>query len=201
MALNTTAAESGLEYCSATAFNANTPKDSDYFFHDNGATKSVFHDRALFRLYDRFETPVNVNGYNSGHSAPAPAGGVVRVDSIVDGKKFTLDITDALHVPTARVNLISGSALDKKGVTTVTRNGKIELSKNGQVFAVGSLWKGLYRLNFTPVRFNNAVPSTSHSLLSRIEPAPLIQRLSDSPMSAALQAMNAASEKTDFYTA
>ena len=32
MALNTTVAESGLEYCSTTAFNANTPKDSDYFF-------------------------------------------------------------------------------------------------------------------------------------------------------------------------
>ena len=68
-------------------------------------------------------------------------------------------------------------------------------------FAVGSLWKGLYHLNFTPVHFNNAVPSTSHSLLSHVEPAPLIQRLSDLPMSAVLQAMNAVSEKTDFYTA
>ena len=103
------------------------------------------------------------------------------------------------HMCTCELDI--GFHLGQERGNTVMQNGKIELSKNGQVFAVGSLWKGLYHLNFTPVRFNNAVPSTSHSLLFRIEPALLIQCLSDSPMSAALQALNAASEKMDFYTA
>ena len=144
---------------------------------------------------------MNVNGFDSGLSAPAPARGIVRLESIVNGHKLILDISDALHVPTTRVNLISGSALDLKGVSTVTHNGKIELSKDGQVIAQGSLWKGLYRLNLTPVQQNTPATITSHSLLSRIEPVPLIQCLSSLPMSTALQAMNTASDKADFYTA
>jgi hypothetical protein len=136
--LNTTAVEGGTYWCSATAFNASTPKsNTNHFFHDNGPTKSIVNDRALFRSYNQFDTAVNVNGFDSGLSAPAPAGGIVRLESIVNGHKFILDISDALDVPTARVNLISGSALDQKGVTTITYNGKIELSKNGQVIAQG----------------------------------------------------------------
>jgi hypothetical protein len=200
--LNTTAAEGGTYWCSATAFNASTPKSNvNLFFYDNGATKSIFNDHALFRSYNRFDTAVNVNGFDSGLLAPAPAGGIVRLESIVNGRKIMLDISDALHVPTARVNLISGSALDRKGVTAVTQDGKIELSKNGQVIAQGNLWNGLYRLNLTPVPQNTPSTITSHSLLSRIEPTPLIQRLSSLPMSAALHAMNTASDKADFYTA
>jgi hypothetical protein len=121
--------------------------------------------------------------------------------SIWNLSSIILDISDALHVPTACVNLISCSALDQKGVTTVTHNGKIELSKNGQVIAQSSLWKGLYRLNLTPIQQNTPTNITPRSLLSRIEPTPLIQRLSSSPMSTALQAMNTASDKVDFYTA
>ena len=105
---------------------------------------------------------MNVNGFDSGLSAPAPAGGIVRLESIVNGHKLILDISDALHVPTARVNLISGSALDLKGVSTVTHNGKIELSKDGQVIAQGSLWKGLYRLNLTPVQQNTPATITCY---------------------------------------
>ena len=94
---------------------------------------------------------MNVNSFDSGLSAPAPAGGIVRLESIINGQKIMLDISDVLHVPTAHVNLISGSALDRKGVTAVTHDGKIELSKIGQVIAQGSLWNGLYQLNLTPV--------------------------------------------------
>jgi hypothetical protein len=143
---------------------------------------------------------VNVNGFNSGLLAPAPARGVVHLESIVNGHKIILDISDALHVPTVHVNLILGLALDQKGVTTVTHNGKIELSKNGQVIAQGSLWKGLYHLNLTSVQQNAPTTITPHSLLSHIEPTPLIQCLSSPPMSTALQAMNTASDKVDFYT-
>ena len=91
---------------------------------------------------------MNVNGFDSGLLAPALAGGIVCLESIVNGHKIMLDISDALHVPTACINLISGSAL---GVTTVTHDGKIELSKNGQVITQGSLWNDLYQLNLSPV--------------------------------------------------
>lgn len=141
-----------------------------------------------------------VHSFDSGLSAPAPARGIVHLESIVNGHKFILDISDALHVPTAHINLISGLALDQKGVTTITSNGKIELSKNGQVIAQGSLWNGLYCLNLTPAQQNTPTTIASHSLLSHIESAPLIQCLSPMPMSIALQAMNTASDNVGFYT-
>jgi hypothetical protein len=188
-------------WCLATAFNASTPKsDANHFFYDNGDTKSIFNDHALFQSYHQFDTAVNVNGFDSNLSVPAPARGVIRLESIVNSHKLMLDISDTLHVPTAHVNLISGSALDLKGVSTVTQNGKIELSKNGQVIAQGSLWRGLYCLNLAPAQQNTPATITSHSLLSCIEPVPLIQCLTASPMSTA-QAMNTASDKADFYTA
>jgi hypothetical protein len=198
LALNTTGAT---YWCSATAFSASTPKSNiNHFFHDNGATKSIFNDHALFRTYNHFDTAVNVNSFDSGLLAPAPARGIVHLESIINGQKLILDISDALHIPTAHVNLISGSALDLKGVSTLTHNGKIELSKNGQVITQGSLWKGLYHLNLTPVQQNTPGTITSHSLLSHIEPVPFIQHLSSMPMSTALQAMNTTSDKADFYT-
>ena len=131
-------------WCLATAFNASTPEsDVNFFFHDNRATKSIFNDCALFQSY-------NSEGqwFQLWSLAPASAGGVVHLESIINGCTITiiLDISDALHVP--RIPLCMSISYwvqpwIKKGVTAVTQNGKIELSKNGQVIAQGSLWKGL----------------------------------------------------------
>ena len=76
--------------------------------------------------------------------------------------------------------------------------GKISLARNGKVFAEGSLWKDLYRLNVTPTINPNA-QNEPYSLLSRVQSRPLISRLSMSPMAAALQTMNADTDKTLFY--
>jgi hypothetical protein len=198
--LNTSVAEGGNAYCSATALDSTVPQDFDYIFHDNGATRHVFHDRRLFIAYNPFQIPLKVNGFDSGLSAVAPAAGTIRLTSTVNGKTATFDITDVLHVPTARVNLISGSALDKKGIMAILGEGKISLARNGDVFAEGSLWKDLYRLNVTPTINPNA-QNEPYSLLSRVQSRPLISRLSMSPMAAALQTMNADTDKTLFYTA
>ena len=83
----------------------------------------------------------------------------------------------------------------------VMRSGKIELSKGDQVIVQGSLWKDLYCLNINIPTQHNTSTNNIHSLLSCIEPLPLVQRLSSSPMAAALQLMNSAGDKVDFYTA
>lgn len=198
--LNTTVAEEEDAYCSATALDSAVPKDFDYIFHDNGATRHVFHDRRLFITYNQFPAPLKVNGFDSGLSTTAPAAGTIRLTSTVDGQTSIFDISEVLHVPTARVNLISGSALDKKGVIAVLGKGKISLARKGKVFAEGKLWKDLYRLNVTPT-VNPSAHNTSHSLLSRVESQPLIKRLSISPMAAALHTINANTDKNLFYTA
>ncbi|KAJ7263154.1 hypothetical protein B0H12DRAFT_993585, partial [Mycena haematopus] len=83
--------------------------------------------------------------------------GKIVMDSTYDGVKRRFSVFNALHIPTARCNLISGSRIDKKGVSTRTGNGKITYLNTAEVpFASGGIVKDLYKMDVVPVEPDSA---------------------------------------------
>ncbi|KAJ7495729.1 hypothetical protein B0H11DRAFT_2276741 [Mycena galericulata] len=69
-----------------------------------------------------------------------------------DGRTRQFSVSDALHIPTARCNLISGSRIDKKGVSTRTGSGKITYLNAADVpFASGGIVRDLYKMDVEAV--------------------------------------------------
>jgi len=69
-------------------------------------------------------------------------------------------VSNVLHIPTARCNLISGTHLDQKGVNTQTGNSKITYFNAAVVpFATGSIVKDLYKMNVKTMEPGKAQPS------------------------------------------
>jgi hypothetical protein len=92
----------------------------------------VFHNRHAFFDYNQLMKPINVKGFGSALSAVAVGRGKVKlIGKLSSGSVIQTIITDTLHIPTGRCNLLSQTALDKKGVSSRTGNGLIELIYNG----------------------------------------------------------------------
>ncbi|KAJ6618127.1 hypothetical protein B0H10DRAFT_1662341, partial [Mycena sp. CBHHK59/15] len=51
-------------------------------------------------------------------SAQAVGKGKIVMSATYDGVHRQFSVSNALHIPTARCNLISGTRIDKKGVST-----------------------------------------------------------------------------------
>ncbi|KAF8145471.1 hypothetical protein K438DRAFT_1427693, partial [Mycena galopus ATCC 62051] len=69
-----------------------------------------------------------------------------------DGTTLHFSISNVLHIPTARYNLISGSRIDRKGVSMRTGSGKITYLNAAEVpFASGGIVKDLYKMDVEPV--------------------------------------------------
>jgi hypothetical protein len=167
------------EVCDPQAFRIDTSPNAA-IYHDSGATRHVFYQKEIFDTYEAFSKPLNVKGFDSSLSAPAMGKGSISFKAVCDGLQNTITLSDVLHVPAARCNLVSQSQLDRRGVHSYIGNGKIHLSKNGKKIVDGQLERDLYRLNLIPVK----VPPPRISL-----------------MDTALNVLNVASDKSDFYTA
>ncbi|KAJ6491551.1 hypothetical protein DFH09DRAFT_855425, partial [Mycena vulgaris] len=74
--------------------------------------------------YTPFDMPLNVHGFGANLSAQAVGKGKIIMETTYDGTRDNFFVSNALHIPTARCNLISGSRIDRKGVSTQTGNGK-----------------------------------------------------------------------------
>ena len=58
----------------------------------------------------------------------------VIFDATVDGNSTKIVLTDVLHVPRARLNLVSQGCLEKRGIACVTNGaGRMTLQKDGRV--------------------------------------------------------------------
>ncbi|KAF9026412.1 hypothetical protein BDZ89DRAFT_921514, partial [Hymenopellis radicata] len=80
--------------------------------------------RELFGDYVSFDNPLNVHGFGANLSAQAVGKGKVVLKATYDGMARHFSVSNALHIPTARCNLLSGSRLDRKGVNTRTGGGR-----------------------------------------------------------------------------
>ncbi|KAJ7720876.1 hypothetical protein DFH07DRAFT_723568, partial [Mycena maculata] len=66
-------------------------------------------------------------------SAQAVGKGKIVMRATYDGTTRQFSVSNAIHIPTARCNLISGSRIDKKGVSTRTGSGKITYLNGAEV--------------------------------------------------------------------
>jgi hypothetical protein len=129
--------------------------DSDFCYYATGANRHVFHDRGAFETYEATR-PVAVEGL--GGTTAAVGHGVVRMRGRYGDRVRTIVLTRVLHVPSARVNLISGCQLAKAGVAVTLGNGFVTLAVNGVNIVGGAIYQDLYRLDMTIVRPANTQP-------------------------------------------
>ena len=130
--------------------------DSATVIVDSGATIHMMHDKSLFSSYVSGPPSVTHSVYTaSGQSLPVAGYGTItlQITNARSGKKHTLDITDALHVPDLKENLLSVAALDRKGLELTTANGKMIARHNGQFVASASLnsQTSQYHLSYSKV--------------------------------------------------
>jgi hypothetical protein len=135
---------------------------TDDCHHDSGANRHVFHDRSVFEKYTSIE-PLAVKGFGHNLSTAAIGRGTVRLICSFRNRPSSVLLTNILHIPAARSNLISGVRLDNAGVTATLGNGSILLSHNRNPFVSGTIHKDMYCLDFNIIRPNG---HTTHSYVS-----------------------------------
>ena len=136
---------------------------TDECYYDSGANRHVFHDRSVFESYESI-LPIAVKGFGDNLSATAIGRGSVRLSSHPAYQHSSILLTNALHIPLARSNLISGTQLHDRGVFVTIGNHSLTLSHRDNIFLDGVVEGGMMRLHTKPIR-------PSHSLLSRISSA------------------------------
>ena len=161
--------------------NPYLPRDNSCH-HDSSANRHVFHDRSAFQDYEEI-APLTVKGFGHNLSATAIGRGTVRLEGHYNNQKSSILLTNMLHIPAARTNLISGVQLDKAGVVSTLGHNSITLSSNNKIIVIGSVVNDMYKLNL------NIIQPGSGSLALRLEAPSLVSRISPKNIS------------RDFYTA
>ena len=156
----------------------NTPK-SDICLYDSGANRHVFNDRAAFEYYEPIQ-PLSVKGFGDSLATTAVGRGSVRLRAKYGIRPSSFLLTNVLHIPHARSNLISGTQLATHGVVTTLGKHNIILTHYNIFILDGFVERGMYRLNTKPI-------PPSPTLLSRISRSPTIATVDTT--------------QADFYTA
>jgi hypothetical protein len=146
-------------------FDDNMPK-ADSCYYDTGATRHVFNDQTAFETYEKI-SPVPVKGFSHHISASAVGRGSIRLQSQYGNQTSSIILSQALHIPAARSNLVSGTLLAKAGVSATLEGNLVTLSHGGIKLIEGVMHNGMYNLNVSIIR-----PLVQPSLLSRITSSP-----------------------------
>jgi hypothetical protein len=134
----------------------------DSCYYDSGATRHVFHDQTAFETYEEIP-PLPVKGFGRDYSTVAIGRGSIRLQGHHGNSSPPITLSNVLHIPAARSNLISGGILDRAGISATTRGGIITLSYNGANILQAKITNGMYKLNASIIR-----PTPKPPLLSRI---------------------------------
>lgn len=155
-------------------------------YHDSGANRHIFFDRAVFDNYR--EIPhIQVKGFGSSLVTSAVGVGDIHFTAHYEGVASEIKLSNVLHVPTARLNLISQGCLERRGIACYMEGGVVKLSLNGKGIIDGRLQaNNLYRLNMSPL---------SRNLADRLSPGPRPLYNEESVFSAVTP------RSQDFYTA
>jgi hypothetical protein len=97
--------------CAARALDITEPKENGTY-HDSGASRHVFHNRRVFSDYEEFTAAVKVKGFDSSVEAAVLGRGTVHLTCRSEGRECTVNLSDVLHVPNTRCNLVSQTQLD-----------------------------------------------------------------------------------------
>ena len=109
---------------------------------DTGATSHICSNRWMFKTYTKVEGESCYMG-NSATSKVEGKGTVVL--KMTSEKELTL--TEVLHVPDIRKNLISGAVLVNKGFRLSFESGKVVLTKGGMYVGRGFMTNGMFKMN------------------------------------------------------
>lgn len=126
----------------------------------------MFHDWSVFEHYEEIP-PLTVKGFGQNLSAVAIGRGTVRLEGTHNNHTSTILLSNVLHIPAARTNLISGLQLDRASVISTIGNGRILLSINNKAIISGSVIRDMYCLNL------RIIPPNAASLASRLSPISL----------------------------
>ena len=159
-------------------FSDSTPK-SDHCFYDSAANSHVFHDRTAFETYESIP-PIAVKGFGEDLSVAAIGRGTVRLEGKHNNRIFPIILTNVLHIPRARVHLISGGEFTERNVIATIQRPVSFFSFRGIIFLEALFEHGFYRINARIIR-----------------PVPSLHPRMDQP----LVATSAASQQPGFYTA
>lgn len=149
-----------LTVCNSEALQPSNDVTPD-IFHDSGANHHIFADITVFRDYTA-TPPLPVHGFGTDLSSLAVGVGSVCLQTVCSGKEVTVQLSDVLHVPSARMNLVSQGCLKRHGMACRTDNGTMFLSMSGKDIITGTLQtNNLFRLD---------VKALPRSLAQRINP-------------------------------
>ena len=124
---------------------------------DTGATRHICGDKNLFSEYKHMDDGEKLYMGNSSALNVEGKGNVLL--KFTSGKVVTL--TDVLHVPEIRKNLVSGPILSKKGFKLVFESDRFILTKAGMYVGKGYLTEGLFKLNVLVTNTMNNNKNTS----------------------------------------
>ena len=101
-----------------------------------------------------------MKGFGSQLTTSAVGVGDVYLRSICQGATKNLKLSNVLHVPTSRLNLVSQGCLERREISCKTSNGNITLfTQDGTSIIEGSLTDdNLYQLRLEPIARPNADP-------------------------------------------
>jgi hypothetical protein len=136
----------------------------------------------MFESYEQI-APLTVKGFGHNLSATTIGRGTICLRGQHNNHTSTILLTDVLHIPAARTNLISGVQLDRAGVVSTLGHYSIVLSRNNKTILSGSVVNDMYHLNLV------IIPPKTISLASHLEPATLASWLEPKPT------------QSNFYTA
>ena len=124
---------------------------------DTGATRHICGDKNLFSEYKHMDDGEKLYMGNSSASNVEGKGNVLL--KFTSGKVVTL--TDVLHVPEIRKNLVLGPILSKKGFKLIFESDRFILTKAGMYVGKGYLTEGLFKLNVLVTNTMNNNKNTS----------------------------------------
>jgi hypothetical protein len=149
---------------------------SNRCYYDSAANRHVFHDRNAFEKYTSISA-VPVKGFEDNLTASAVGIGSVRLQCRSGVQPSTFVLTNVLHIPRARSNLVSGALLYDLGVGTTLVKPNPCLSYRGTQFLTVSVHHGMFCLETNIMRPSSVTPS----LLSRLTPIASAATVHNSP--------------------
>lgn len=132
--------------------------DSESCHYVSSANEHMFRDRSAFETYHPLYSG-RAKACDEGfcpNVSFAIGRGTVRVKSQCGKRTSTIRLTEVLHVPHTRYNIISGILLDRAEVTATMGNGRIILSYEGTNIADGEIRDDFFCLNMSVIHASNA---------------------------------------------
>lgn len=144
-------AEGDDDIIAAVIAEANIVTDVNKWVVDSGATRHICATKDAFTSYNTVGDGEELVYLGDSRTAAVSGKGKVML-KLTSGK--TLALSDVLHVPNIRTNLISVALLSKGGIKVSFESDKIVMTKDNVFVGKGYCDKGLFVLNIAEVMHN-----------------------------------------------